>query len=332
MTTTPGSARRTAYTLSLALVVWAGATVPLPLVEYVPGAPTAIAELIEFEGVDVGEIDGQTSLLTVTLRQQPTWSALWAAIHPDREIQRFDQVYPPDVERDEYLRRQRERFGRQFEVAAAVGARAAGHDATLVTEVVVVDVVVDGPADGRLQPGDVVLRANGTPVTSGDQLQNLVADQQVGTEIELLLEFEDAERRESLRLGQVPGADGPRIGIVIQTAVDELRLPFEVNLREGTRIGGPSAGLMIGLTVYDLLADEDLVAGRTVMGTGSLDVDGTVGSVGGVPEKMRAARAAGADLVLVPHAHVDIARTAAPDLQIVGVRTFEEALDALRRS
>ncbi len=331
MNETRGSARRTAYALSLGLVLWAGATVPLPLVEYVPGVPTDIPELIEFDGVEVGEIDGRTSLLTVTLRQQPTLSALWAAVHPEREIQRFDEVYPPDLERDEYLRLQRERFGRQFEVAAAVGARAAGHDAELVTEVVVVDVVLDGPADGRLRPGDVVLRVDGTEVTSADQLQNVVFDREVGTTIDLEVAFEGEVRTESIRLGQVPGSDGPRIGIVIQTAVDELRLPFDVRLREGTRIGGPSAGLMIGLTVYDLLAEEDLVAGRTVMGTGSLDVDGAVGTVGGVPEKMRAARAAGADLVLVPHTQIAIAREAAPDLQVVGVRTFEDALDALRR-
>jgi Lon-like protease len=67
------------------------------------------------------------------------------------------------------------------------------------------------------------------------------------------------------------------------------------------------------------------------MGTGSLDADGQVGPVGGVPEKMRAAAAQGADLVLVPAVLLEDALAAAPDdLEVVGVETFEDALEALR--
>jgi Lon-like protease len=88
---------------------------------------------------------------------------------------------------------------------------------------------------------------------------------------------------------------------------------------------------MIALTVYDLFAEEDLLAGRTVHGTGSIDADGRVLPVGGVPEKMRAAADAGADVVLVPGLLIDEALAAAPDdLEVVGVDTFDEALSALR--
>jgi Lon-like protease len=120
--------------------------------------------------------------------------------------------------------------------------------------------------------------------------------------------------------------------VQIATAVDEFVVPFEVALAPDVRIGGPSAGLMVAITIYDLLSEEDLLAGRTVMGTGSLDADGRVGPVGGVPEKMVAAADHGADLVFVPALQLEDAlsdRAGRP--RVIGVDTFEEALEALRR-
>src|SRR5690606_12818242 len=120
------------------------------------------------------------------------------------------------------------------------------------------------------------------------------------------------------------------LGVLAETATVGLELPFEVSLND-TRIGGPSAGMMTAVTIYDLLSDEDLVAGRTVLGTGSVMASGQVGSVGGVPEKVRSAAAYGADLVLVPASQLDAAQLAAPeDLEVVGVATVEDAIAALR--
>lgn len=324
-------ARTSLYAASVAIVAWAAATVPLPFVEYVPGSPPDVAPLIEIDGTPVSELDGRTSMLTVVLRQQPTVSALTALLAPHRELHRMDRIYPPGIERDAYLQRQRDRFGRQFEVAAAVGARAAGVETEIVTEVVVVDVVEGGPAEGVLERGDVVLEAAGTQVTAAEGLQEMVRSRAVGEELDLLIERDGQQETTSVRLGAIPGEDGARIGIAIHTAVDELHLPFVVRLAEDTRIGGPSAGLIVGLTVYDLLADENLLAGRIVAATGSLDADGSVGPVGGVAEKMRAAADIDADVVFVPHSQLDVALSGAPDgLQVIGVNTLDEAIEALR--
>ncbi|MEX0868283.1 MAG: PDZ domain-containing protein [Nitriliruptoraceae bacterium] len=315
---------------SVAVVAWASVVVPLPLVEYIPGPANELAPLIAIEGVDVGELDGRTLMLTVRLRQQPPAQALMAAISDQRELYRVEQVYPPDLERDEYLRLQRDRFGRQFEVAAAVGARAAGYETEMVTEVVVVDVVTDSPADGVLQPGDVIESVDGTAVIAAEELQRDVRSRRVGDVIELTIQRGEDTQTHRVQLERAPEQDMPRLGVAIQTAVDELRLPFDIRLAEETRIGGPSAGMMFGLTVYDLLADEDLVGGRVIAGTGSLDADGTVGPVGGVAEKVRAAAREGADVVLVPDLQIEDARGAGVDIDIIGVETFDDVLAALR--
>lgn len=320
------------YTLSSALVVWAALAVPLPFVEFVPGTPTDIRPLIEIDGVEVTELDGSTSLLAVIMRQQATLPAFTALLSPARQLQRVEQVYPPGLDRDDYLTAERERFGRQFDVAAAVGAQAAGVEVDIVTQAVIVNVLGDGPSAGLLRPGDTVLAIDGEPIDVAEELQAAALAGQVGDELTLLVRRGASDVEVVVALGALPGVDGARLGVGVRTAVDRLRLPFDVRLAEGNRIGGPSAGLLIGLTVYDLLADENLLDGRQVMGTGTLDANGAVGVVGGVPEKMRAAARHGADLVLVPRSQYDEARAALPDgIELVGVDTLQDAIEALRR-
>ena len=364
------------YAGSLALVLWAASVVPLPYTEYVPGAPTSIPPLLEVSGTETTEISGDTALLTVLLQSSTTRTAIGALLDGDRRLRPTSEVVPADVDRDDFLEQERLRFRRQFEVAAAVGAEAAGIDVALGTVPLIVDVVPDGPAHQQLRAGDVVRAVEGEEVDGAEQLQQRVREHEVGdtitiqverrgepVEVEVTLEplevpeptgpeieeapddhapDEPADGDDGQGPGTdqdtAPGADAqldpddppPGLGIFIETVADRLELPFDLDLAE-TRIGGPSAGMMIALTVYDLLAEEDLIAGRVIHGTGSVDAEGRIGPVGGVPEKMRAASEA--DLVLVPGLLLDEALAAAPEgLEVVGVDTFDEALEALRET
>jgi Lon-like protease len=320
------------YAASAALLGWAAMAVPLPFVEYLPGTPTSIEPLLEFEGIDTTPLDGDTALLTVLLRQQPTLPALQAWLDDDRRLLEVAQIFPPGTDRDEFFRTERERFGRQLELAVAVGAEAAGLETELITEVVILQVVAGSPADGLLQPGDVVLAVDGQPVASAEELQAYARAGEVGDLLGLTVRRDGRRVGVTVELGRIEGSDFPAMGVGVQSAVDRVQLPFEVRLADGTRIGGPSAGMMVAVTTYDLLSDEDLLAGRNVMGTGSIDADGRVGPVGGVAEKMLAAAAYGADLVLVPSLQLDEALSRAPgDLEVVGVETLDEALDAIRQ-
>lgn len=316
---------------SVALVTVAALVVPMPFVEYRPGEALGIAPLVVIEGVTTTPLDGTTAMLTVVPRQQPLVPLVVAWLDPSRRLLPATDIYPRDVDRRVHLASQRERFSRQFEAAAAVGARSAGYEVVLVTEVVVTEVVVGAPADGVLAPGDVVLAVDGRPLASSEELQARVRAVRPGTGLRLSIEHQGGVREVEVVPRDLDGSGVPRLGILVQTAIDRFELPFEVALAEQVRIGGPSAGLMIGLTVHDLLAEEDLLAGRFVTGSGSLDVDGRVGPVGAIPEKVRTAVAAGADVVLVPSTQLDEALAAAGGrVRVVGVATLDEALAALR--
>jgi len=328
-----GLARSGLAAASVAVVAVGALSVPMPFVEYRPGGATPIEPLVAISGTEVTPLEGETALLTVRLTRPSAVQLVAARLDRDRELLPLTRVYPQGVDRQVYLARERERFDRQFDVAAAVGARAAGFPLEVITAVVVLEVDPSGPSAGLLAPGDVMLAVDGEPLTSGAALAERVRSSPAGVPIVLRIEHAGVERDQPVTPEPVAGSGAPRIGVLVQTAVDRLVLPIDITLTSGVRIGGPSAGLMVGLTVYDLVAAEDLLRGRRVAGTGTLDIDGVVGPVGGVPEKTLAAIAAGYDVMLVPVAETEVAeRVAAGRIQVIGVATLDEALERLRRS
>jgi PDZ domain-containing protein len=100
-----------------------------------------------------------------------------------------------------------------------------------------------------------------------------------------------------------------------------------------TKTGGPSGGLAFALGIVELLTPENILKGRIVATTGTIDENGRVGSIGGIAEKILAAKKAGATLFLVPENNCkDLAPAFAniPDgIKIVAVSSLEEAISAL---
>lgn len=320
------------FGMSLATIGWAAWVTPLPYVELVPGTPSAIPPLIEVDGAEVTDIDGETTLLTIFIRNVTPVHWVGAQLDATRELRPIGEMVPAGGLSEDFFAAQRQNFARQFQVSAAVGAEAAGIEVSLTTSVLVADVLPDAPAAGLLLPGDQILTFDGAPIRSGQELQALTRASDAGDEVTLRVQHGGEERDVEVTLDTLGGTDTVALGVSVETVADGLELPFELTLGD-TRIGGPSAGMMMALTVYDLLAEEDLVAGRTIAGTGTIDAEGTVGRVGGVAEKMVSAAEYGADLVLVPAEQIDEARsTAPPGLEVVPVVDFQQALAVLRET
>ncbi|MFD8915747.1 S16 family serine protease [Streptomyces sp. NPDC059575] len=113
--------------------------------------------------------------------------------------------------------------------------------------------------------------------------------------------------------------------------LDSGRVKVDLRL---ANVGGPSAGLLFTLGIVDKLDGDgsggDLTGGRTVAGTGTIDADGKVGAVGGVPLKTRAARRDGATVFLVPRAECADAKAELPKgLRLVPVTDLKSAVNSL---
>lgn len=327
-----GRARTGAFLLSVVTVALAGLLVPMPLVASAPGHSEDVGTLVAVDA-ETTELTGELGLLTVHVDQPSIVDTVIAWLDDDRQLRRRDRVVPAEFDQREYLQLQQREFRRTFRVAAAVGLRAAGFETSVRTAVQVVGVLPEGPAAGVLRIGDVVRTFEGTPVSTTDQLVAAARDVRVGEELTLGIERDGQPRTVTVVAGRVPGLAQPGMGITLHTWEEDIELPVDVELIDQQGIGGPSAGMMVALTVYDLLAEEDLVAGRHVVGTGTVDGDGSVGPVGSIREKTRTAVVSGADLMLVPASQAAQAAEAADGrLGILGVSTVEEAVRALRAS
>ncbi len=234
------------------------------------------------------------------------------------------------------------------QVAQYVALRAVGiDDAELVPGEVIVEQVLCltgdergrctewAPADEVLDPGDKLLEAEGQDLSTVDDLVETLTDNEPGDRIELLIERagEDGPRTVEVELIEAPGEPGRTIVGFVPFDTTSVRLPFELDIDTG-RIGGPSAGLAFTLTLIDKLSEGDLTGGRNVAVTGTIGLDGEVGAIGGLPQKVSAVRQVGVDYFLVPASQsersMERAREIAGDeVELIPVATLDEALAAL---
>lgn len=121
-----------------------------------------------------------------------------------------------------------------------------------------------------------------------------------------------------------------KLGVSVQTDHLSADFPLPIQLSPQKIIGGPSAGLMFTITIYDLLTPGDLKQGRIIAGTGTIDLAGNVGPIGGVRYKVVAAEEAGATIFLCPTENLADARAAARSSQVIEVRTAQQAIDFLQ--
>ncbi len=322
--------RRVFYGTCWLLLLVGFLTVPMPFFTLSPGGAVEVDELVEVDGVD-GMLQGEVALLAVSIRAPSLFELLDARLDEQVDIAARDAILPPDEDRGDYFDRQRKVFADALTTSAAVALRAAGEDVVVRSLPEVVQVLPNGPSVGVLAPGDLVTRINGVEVATADELVAEARTLDDGDLVRLEVLRDEQPLSLELRAGQVGRMPRPGLGITVDTTPREVELPYDVRLREGVEISGPSAGLMFAVTIYDLVAEEDLLAGRRVAGTGTLGLDGRVGRIGSIEQKVFAAMREGYQVFLAPASQAAEARAVAgPDLLVVPVETFADALTALR--
>ena len=182
------------------------------------------------------------------------------------------------------------------------------------------------PADGHLQVGDIITRVDGEAVSLHHEVVTKVRQHLPGDVIEIGFRRKGTDQTVSLK--PIESESGARIGVQLQTHELRYNFPVDVTIETGL-VGGPSAGLAFTLALLDELSPGELTGGGAVAVTGTIDIEGKVGQVGGVAQKTVTARRAGAVAFLVPYEEAKEARVFAGEMKIVPVRTLGDALAAL---
>jgi len=266
-------------------------------------------------------------MTTVEFRQLTAAGAAFAWLDPSLVVVTEDELFPGGVSQVQEERRAISQMDTSKIDATSVVLRELEDYPGEHGEGALIREVFSGcPAEGELFPGDVILSVNGRQIGSAPQSKRAIdavpEDETVRFEIRPLGE-EDSQR---IALERAPCVEdeGPLLGISTIGV-----FPLEVAIRSGD-VGGPSAGLMWALGLYDLLTPGDLTGGRTIAGTGVIGPDGEVFPIGGIEEKVVAAEKAGATLLLVPRGNLADAREAGVELRLAPVASFDEALAFLQ--
>lgn len=307
----------------LSVVAW---NIELPYLAYSPGPISDAADTVVAEEVDFFPPEGELLMLTILQQDVNVFEAFIAGVDPTIDLVRKQAVRREGESDQEYRNRVLDQMSSSNFRAVTVALQYLGYEMVPV-EVIVTEVEEGVPAAGKIEQGDIVRSINGDRVTSFEDFEPALEGYDVGDTISLTVEREAGILELEVELAEREEEPGePMIGITLRPVTEP---PFPIEIRAGD-VGGPSAGLMHTLAIIDNLTEGELTKGRVIAGTGTIDLGGTVGSIGGIRQKVVAAEAAGADYLLVPEGNYETALTAEREtIEIVAVATLDDAISFL---
>lgn len=298
--------------------------VPTPYQMLLPGPVTDTNTLI-----DPPPQQTQGAFYLTSIYSDPASVAEWvyAQAHPAAGLIPREQARPQHLSRKEYRQLLDKMMNHSKMAARVVAFRAAGLDVPVAGQGAVIrEVLTNGPVEDLLMTNDVIMAADGRPVATMGDLIAVIRAHHPGDQLSLGVRRDDSILSISVVLGSSSdGAGRARMGVMIATHRVRYSFPRELKI-ESENLGGPSAGLMFALAIYNSLTPGDLTRGHSIAGTGSIATSGQVGAVGGVSYKVRSAENAGANYFLVPTENADEALRAARTIRVVPVNSFAEAL------
>jgi PDZ domain-containing protein len=284
--------------------------------------------LIDVPGQKTYPTKGTLDLLTVSVVGTPAappdlLQVALAWFDPSKSVQPLSAIYPSGTtseQRDDESRLQMEN-SQQEAIAAALTEL--GYD---IPRTLSVQSLLDGsPAAGELKQGDRITSINGQEATDLPRLRELVAAN--GTGHEATIGFVRDGTAGTIRVTPYERNGAVVVGVGIAVSYD---LPFQVDIQL-ENVGGPSAGMMFALGLYDKLTPGALTGGARVAGTGTIDAQGAVGAIGGIRQKLHGAQRAGARWFLAPQSNCDEVVGHVPDgVNVIAVATLDDALAALK--
>jgi len=274
--------------------------------------------------------DGSLDLLTVSIvgnrENLPNWLEIAAAyFDPSKAVVPVDAIYPEGESLEDSNEQGQVDMANSQKEAIAAALTDLGYEFS--STLTVAETSPDAPADGVLEPGDVIVSVNGSTFADVTGLRAAIAENGIDTPAEIAI-TRDGEPMTFEITPVLSEEDGttPIVGIVVG---GDYEFPFDVQIQL-ENVGGPSAGMMFALGIIDKLTPGDLTGGEVVAGTGTISATGAVGEIGGIRQKLYGARNNGAEWFLAPESNCGDVTGHIPDgLTVFAVETLDDALAAL---
>jgi len=336
-----------ALLLAVGLVV-AGATVRVNKVIEAPGPTWNVLaavpgddsdqSVITVTGAQTYPAEGALRMTTVSVSGCPGYpvtlfDVVGAWLSPNKTILERDQVCPPSLSQQDVEETNQAQMTSSQNTAVVAALMETG----MATHMVLT-VEGTGPdqTEGLLQKGDVltsITPAGGqaTPTTTYTALRELLTTIPAGTAVELGIERDGEPMTVSLTTitppdansDGAPDSEGSLLGVYLSAEADsDIEATFGLS-----KVGGPSAGSMFALGIVDELTPGDLTGGKDIAGTGTIALDGSIGPIGGIEQKMAGAKTDGSGYFLAPASNcADVVGHVPDGLEVYAVSTLHEAV------
>ena len=300
----------------------------LPYVIYTPGGIVNLEERIVVDGEE-DVTAGSLNMSYVSLVKGTIPMLLLSFVVPNWDILPSEEITREDESVDELLELEKLYMKSSIDNATILAFREAGKELNITREVNNIVYIAD-EAETDLEMYDELLSVDEKNLATIDELRAYVNTLNEGDTVSILVNRDGKEKECSAKIYNT--SDGLKVGISFLTTYEYETTP-EIEVTTKNSESGSSGGLMLSLAIYNAIADEDITKGRTIVGTGTIDINGNVGEIDGVKYKLLGANKNNAEIFLCPMENYEEALEVKEeydlDVEIHGVAIFSEALEYL---
>ncbi len=302
--------------------------IKLPYAIYTPGGAVNLNKRIEIENGE--EVKGSFNMAYVSMVRGSIPFLLLSKVIPDWDIVKAEDLTIEGENMTEMMAREKIYLEESIDNAVLNAYKKANKELKIKkTNNNIIYITSD--AKTNLKVGDNIISINDTKINSISDLQDYVSKLEEKEKVTLKV-LRDGKEKEAYAT-VYKTSDGLKLGISFINTYEYETNP-KVKITSKSSEMGSSGGLMMSLTIYNGLVKEDITHGKKIVGTGTIDIDGNVGEIGGVKYKLIGAVKKGAEVFICPEENYEEAKKIKKEknykIKIISAKTFDEVLSKLK--
>lgn len=314
--------------LILMIIITILFTIKFPYTIDAPGGYINVTKRIEMDNGYKSRGSFNMAYVSEVSATIPTLFFAW--LNPNWDISKNEDTLLENETVEDLLFRNKLALKEANNNATIVAYTKAGYSYNIINQELYV-AYIDKEADTTLEVGDLIVSIDDKKITSKSDISEIIKTKKSGDKLIFNVLHDGKEYERIAYIKEIDGED--IIGIIVYEVLDLDTNP-SLTIKTENSESGPSGGLMTSLAIYNSLVEEDITHGEIIIGTGTIDSKGNVGSIGGVKYKLLGAIKGKAKIFIVPNGEnyleaMDLKRKNDYDIEIVGVSTFDEALEFL---
>lgn len=298
----------------------------LPWSVYSPGGLISVKDRL-----NVDDASDNYYLTYVSFSKGTPITLLFASIMPEWDIVSNDEIKNDKEDMDDVEARDKIYMEEAISNSTYLAFTKAGITPNITSNHIYVTYILE-TAKTSLEVGDEIIAYDGNKYVDYDTFSEYIHNKEVGDKVKFQVKRQKKTMEVTSELIDIDGE--VKIGVAL-SRINEYNNNPDVKYTSKASESGSSGGLMMTLSLYDYLTDDDIHQNRKIAGTGTISLDGTVGEIAGVKYKLAGAVKKKADIFLVPTDNyeeaLELQKKYDYDIKIIEAKTFDQVLEELKK-